>query len=71
MNAPQKPGLLTTELWSFVVSLVASLTACLQAQDPGVQIAGVAALATVCCVLGGIYIWSRTQIKTRDRGGDF
>lgn len=60
----QRPGALTSEFWSVVGAMTASLTVCLQAEEAGVRITGIVALASVGCVLGGIYIWSRTRVKT-------
>lgn len=64
-----KPGVRTTEFWSVVATLAASLAACLQAEESSVRIAGIVAMACVGCVLGGLYIWSRTRVKTHENGG--
>jgi hypothetical protein len=64
-----KPGVQTTELWTVVGVLTASLAACLDADEPGVRIAGIVAMACLGCVLGGLYIWSRTKVKTASHDG--
>lgn len=65
----RKPGILTTEFWSVAGALAASLATCMLAAEPSVRIAGIVAMACLGCVLGGLYIWSRTQVKTWGNGG--
>ena len=63
-----KPGVLTTEFWSVVGVLTTSLAAALQADEASVRIAALIAMACLGCVLGGLYIWSRTRVKTSGHG---
>ena len=67
--AARKPGILTTEFWSVAGALTASLTASMKAEEASVRIAGIVGTACLGCVLGGLYIWSRTQVKTWGNGG--
>ena len=67
-SASAKPGVLTTEFWSVVGVLAASLTTALQADEASVRIAALIAMACLGSVLGGLYIWSRTRVKTSSTG---
>ena len=60
---PVKPGILTSELWTTVGALAAALATCLAAEDRTVQLAALGSLTCLGCVLGGLYIWSRTRVK--------
>ena len=64
VTAPAKPGVLTSELWSVVFTVGAAVASCLTAEDRTVQLAALGAMTLLGCVLGGLYIWSRTRVKT-------
>jgi hypothetical protein len=58
-----KPGIQTSELWTTVGALAAALATCLASDDRAVKLAALGSLTCLGCVLGGLYIWSRTRMK--------
>ncbi len=66
-GAEPKPGFATSEFWSVVAAVATAFAACFSSGDRWVQIAALGALTVLGSVLGGLYVWSRTMVKTAAR----
>ncbi len=64
MHPASKPGFKTSELWSVAAALGTAVVACLSSDDRWVKIAALGALSVLGSVLGGLYVWSRTRLKS-------